>query len=56
MFDDEQLKNGQMVQLQVANIGNPNKYDATDRIMVFKHRGKHYATGSFCGYDFTDLN
>ena len=27
-----------------------------DKVILYKRKGKYYSTGSFCGYDFTDLN
>jgi len=32
-----------------------NKYHPTDKIILMKQKGQHYATGSFCGFDFTNL-
>lgn len=49
------LQNGQMVQVSVCDPFNDQKFHPTDKVIIAKHNGQHYACGSFCGYDFTSL-
>lgn len=44
-----------MVQIAICDPLNENKFHPTDKIILMKHKGNHYATGSFCGFDFTNL-
>jgi len=56
IFNQGDLKNGMMAQVSVADPKDMDTFLPMDKVMVFNFGGKHYATGSFCGFDFTDLN
>ena len=44
-----------MVQIAISDPNNERMFKATDKIIMAKHMGQHYALGSFCGFDFTNL-
>ena len=44
-----------MVQIAVCDAFDEEKFHATDKIILLKHKGKYYATGAFCGFDYTPL-
>ncbi len=44
-----------MVQLSVSDPFNDKIYHYTDKIILAKHKDKYYATGAFCGFDYTNL-
>jgi nitrite reductase/ring-hydroxylating ferredoxin subunit len=44
-----------MVQIAVSDPNNEKLFFPTDKVIMVKHRGQHYALGSFCGFDFTNL-
>lgn len=31
------------------------KYHPTDKVIITKHNDQYHATGSFCGFDYTNL-
>ena len=31
-------------------------FKPTDKIILYNYKGKHYITGAFCGFDFTNLS
>ena len=49
------LIEGQMVQIAISDPFNKLVFYPTDNIILMKHAGKHYVTGSYCGYCFTNL-
>jgi nitrite reductase/ring-hydroxylating ferredoxin subunit len=49
------LKNGQMIQVSVCDPFDDSKFHPTDKVIIAKHNEQHYACGSFCGFDFTNL-
>ena len=53
--DKELLKEGQMIQVAISDAFDKSKFYPTDKIIVMKHKGKLYAVGSYCGFDFTNL-
>jgi len=52
---EDLLKNGKMVQISISDAFDKKKFYPTDKIILCMHQGKHYALGSFCGFDFTNL-
>jgi len=44
-----------MVQISISDAFNAEKFYPTDKIILCKYKDKHYALGSFCGFDFTNL-
>ena len=50
------MREGKFFQISVSDPQNKYKFDFTDKILLFKYQGRHYVTGSFCGFDYTDLN
>jgi len=44
-----------MLQMAVADPFDNEKFHPTDKIILAKHNDKVYATGSFCGFDYTNL-
>jgi nitrite reductase/ring-hydroxylating ferredoxin subunit len=44
-----------MIEVSVCDALNENYFHPTDKVMLIKLEGKYYATGSFCGFDFTSL-
>ena len=53
---EDMLKNGQMVQVAVCDAFDDEKFHEADKVLLMKHQDVMYATGSFCGYDFTNLS
>jgi len=53
--DENILKEGQMVQVSISDPFDPNKFYPTDKIIVLKHKDRHHALGSYCGFCFTNL-
>ena len=49
------LKNGQMIQVSIADAFEEDKFHPTDKVLILKHDDKYYALGSFCGFDFSNL-
>lgn len=49
------LKNGQMIQVNIADAFDPELFHATDKVLLLKHEDKFYALGSFCGYCYSNL-
>lgn len=49
------LKNGQMINVSISDPFNEKVFHETDKIILCKKDDQHYALGSFCGYDFTNL-
>ena len=49
------LKNGQMIQVSVCDPFNEATFHPTDKVIIVKHNDKYFATGSFCGFDYTNL-
>ena len=39
----------------MSDKNNEEVFKPTDKIILLKHKDTHYALGSFCGYDFTNL-
>ena len=56
VLQDDMLKNGMKVQINVWDPENKDKFNPYDKILVYKYGTKYYCTGSFWGFDFTDLN
>lgn len=44
-----------MLQVAVCDPFDKNRFHPTDKIIIIKHNNKFYATGAFCGYDYTPL-
>ena len=44
-----------MLQVSICDPFNDKVYHPTDKVILAKHNGKLFATGSFCGFDFTNL-
>ena len=44
-----------MVQIAISDAFNQKKFFPTDKIILGKHDDTYFATGSFCGFDFTNL-
>lgn len=44
-----------MIQVAISDPFDPTRFYPTDKIIVMKHKDKHYALGSYCGFDFTNL-
>lgn len=44
-----------MIQVSVCDPFDENMYHPTDKVIIYKLNDKYYATGSFCGFDFTNL-
>jgi nitrite reductase/ring-hydroxylating ferredoxin subunit len=49
------LKNGQMIQVSVCDPFDEKTFHPTDKVVIAKHNGTYHATGSFCGFDYTNL-
>lgn len=49
------IKEGQMIQVAISDPFDKTKFYPTDKIIVLNHKGRHYAVGSYCGFDFTNL-
>ena len=56
VLQKDMLKNGMKVQVAVCDPWDKNFFHPLDKVLVFNKKDKYYATGSFCGFDFTDLN
>lgn len=56
VFGSNSLKNGQMVNISISNVDDENSFDETNKIIVYNHEGKYYATAAFCSYDYTILS
>lgn len=41
--------------MSVSDPFNENVFHPTDKIIVLKHNDHYFATGSFCGFDYTNL-
>lgn len=52
---EDMLKDGQMLQVAISDPFNKDIFHPTDKVIVLKHKGQHYALGSYCGFDFTNL-
>jgi len=39
----------------VCDPFDETKFHPTDKVIVLKHNNQYYATGTFCGFDFTNL-
>ena len=44
-----------MLQVAISDPFHKELFHPTDKIIVLKHKGKHFALGSYCGFDFTNL-
>ena len=53
--DRDFLKNGQMVEVKIADAFDETKFHPTDQILLLKHDGNYFALGSFCGYCYSEL-
>jgi nitrite reductase/ring-hydroxylating ferredoxin subunit len=49
------LKNQQKCQIQICDPFDDTVFHPTDKMVLFKYNDKLYATGSFCGYCYTDI-
>ena len=49
------LQNGQMVQVSVCDPFDDKKFHPTDKVIIAKLSNQYFASGSFCGYDYTSL-
>ena len=50
------LKNGMKVQISICDPNNSEEFRPMDKVIIYNKEGKYFCTGSFCGFDFTDLN
>lgn len=41
--------------MAVSDPWNKEKFHPTDKLILCKNNDQHYAIGSFCGFDFTNL-
>lgn len=56
VLDQDMLKNGMKVQISICDPSDRNLFLPLDKVLVYKHGEKYHATGSFCGFDFTNLD
>lgn len=42
--------------ISVSDLKNKTLFKPTDKIILYNYKGKHYITGAFCGFDFTNLS
>ena len=40
----------------MSNIDNKQLFNPSNKIMLYNYKGNHFITGSYCGFDFTNLN
>ena len=41
--------------MAISDAFDKTRFYPTDKIIVLKHRDRHFALGSYCGFDFTNL-
>ena len=56
VLEEDMLKNGMKVQVNICDPENKEIFHPYDKILLYRYGKKHYCTGSYCGFDFTDLN
>lgn len=44
-----------MIQVSVCDPFDDDTFHPTDKVIIAKHNNQYYATGSFCGFDYTNL-
>jgi len=55
LLEEGALKNGAKLSISISNANNKDLYEPQNKILLFKIDGQHYITGSFCGFDYTNL-
>lgn len=50
------LPEGMMIQVSICDPDDKNLFLPTDKAIIYNYKEKYYCTGSFCGFDFTDLS
>lgn len=53
---DIKIENGQKFQVAVCDPEDPEKFHPTDKVLVYKQNDSYYATSSYCGFDYTNLD
>jgi nitrite reductase/ring-hydroxylating ferredoxin subunit len=44
-----------MIQVSVCDPFDESTFHPTDKVIIAKHNDSYYATGSYCGFDYTNL-